>query len=203
MPEIKVIIFDVGGVLVELVGGEKMMEWTAGRYASMPEMYHDWIMCPAVQQFERGHCSSDAFSEEVVRDLDLPVSPAEFLEEFMKWPNGLLPGIRETLESVKQSYSIACLSNTNSAHWYSQRDTEFLNIIFDNMFLSFQMGMVKPDDEIYRETVRRLGTNPEQILFLEDNRVNVEAAARCGINAELALGTEQVRDVLTRYGCIN
>ena len=197
------IIFDVGGVLVELVGGEKMMEWTAGRYASMPEMYHDWIMCPAVKQFERGHCSSDAFSEEIVRDLDLPVSPAEFLEEFMKWPNGLLPGIRETLESVKQSYSIACLSNTNSAHWYSQRDTEFLNNIFDNMFLSFQMGMVKPDDEIYRETVRRLGINAEKILFLEDNRVNVEAAARCGINAELALGTEQVRDVLTRYGCID
>ena len=70
------------------------------------------------------------------------------------------------------------------------------------MFLSFQMGMVKPDDEIFRETVRRLDIQAEQVLFLEDNRVNVEAAARCGINAELALGTEQVRAVLTRYGCI-
>ena len=144
MPDIKVIIFDVGGVLVELVGGEKMMEWTAGRYSSMPEMYHDWIMCPAVQQFERGHCSSDAFSEEVVRDLDLPVSPTKFLEEFMKWPNGLLPGIRETLETVKQTHSIACLSNTNSTHWYSQRDTEFLNTIFDNMFLSFCLLYTSP-----------------------------------------------------------
>ena len=58
---------------VELAGGEKMMEWTDGRYASMSDMYHEWIMCPAVQQFERGHCSTAKFSEEVVRDLDLPV----------------------------------------------------------------------------------------------------------------------------------
>ena len=95
MPEIKVIIFDVGGVLVELAGGEKMMEWTSGRYASLEDLYHDWIMSPVVQQFERGHCSTEEFSEGVIRDLDLPASPEEFLEEFLKWPNGLLPGIRE------------------------------------------------------------------------------------------------------------
>ena len=108
----------------------------------------------------------------------------------------------KTLETVKQKHSIACLSNTNSAHWYAQKDADFLNAIFDNMFLSFQMGMVKPDDEIYQETVRRLDIQADRVLFLEDNRVNVEAAARCGINAELALGTKQVREVLTRYGCI-
>ena len=203
MAEIKAVVFDVGGVLVELVGGEKMLEWTGERYASLADMYHDWILCPAVQQFERGHCAVDEFALGVVADLKLPVSPGEFLEEFLVWPNGLLPGIRETLESVKQGRTIACLSNTNSAHWFSQKDADFLNTVFDHMFLSFQMEMVKPDEEIYLETIRRLGIRPEHILFLEDNRINVEAAARCGIKAELVLGTDQVRAALSQYGCLD
>ena len=195
-------VFDVGGVLVELTGAAKLIEWTGSKYKTESELHDAWIRSPAVQCFERGHCSSKEFSSLIVKELDLPVSGKVFIDEFKKWPNGLFDGSKSLLEQVKTILPIACLSNTNELHWPNQKDAEYLNNIFDQMFLSYQMEMVKPDQEIFDCMIDLIGLPPQHILFLDDNQINVDAGNRAGLTSHLSRGYDEVRHALEKFGCI-
>ena len=202
MSQIKYVVFDVGGVLVELTGADKFIEWTGNKYQHKYEFYHAWITSAVVQKFERGHCSKEFFVDAIIEEMQLPVSADLFVQEFTSWPNGLLDGIADLLKQVKINRPIACLSNTNELHWPNQKDADFLNTIFDQMFLSYQMGMVKPDEEIYHCMVEQIGLPPEQILFLDDNQINVDGAAEAGITARQARGYHEVKSTLAEFNCI-
>jgi len=194
--EIVCVVFDVGGVLVELTGAARLLEWTEPKYRTESELYEAWICSPAVQHFECGHCSAKDFSAAIVREFELPVSDEVFIDEFEKWPNGLFKGAKPLLERVKGVIPIACLSNTNDVHWPNQKDAEYLNDIFDHMFLSYQMGMVKPDQRIFTSMIDALDVPPHQILFLDDNQICVDAGKRAGLTSHLAKGIDQVGRIL-------
>jgi HAD superfamily hydrolase (TIGR01509 family) len=196
LEHIEYIVFDVGGVLVELAGASTLFEWTGDRFGSEAELYEAWICCPAVQEFERGHCSVDKFSKAVVNELGLPVTPADFLEEFVRWPNGLLEGAASLLDQLKEFHKVACLSNTNELHWMNQKDASYLNTVFDQMFLSYRMGMVKPDLEIYDSMIELIRVPPHKVLFLDDNQINVDAAKQSGLRAYRVRGVGETRAVL-------
>jgi len=55
--------------------------------------------------------------------------------------------------------------------------------IFQDLFLSYEMKLLKPGHEIYQESVRRTGLKAEELLFIDDSMANVEAARSVGINA--------------------
>ena len=97
---INYVVFDVGGVLVELIGVEKFLEWTRHKYKEPYEFYEAWIRSPAVRQFECGKSSKAAFIDAVIAEMELPVSATTFHDEFLSWPNGLLTGFRELLPRV-------------------------------------------------------------------------------------------------------
>ncbi len=190
------IVFDVGGVLVELIGADILLQWTGSRFRNEAELYEAWICSPVVQQFERGHCSVEKFASSIIEELGLPVAENEFLDEFVSWPNGLLEGAVDMLHELKQHSPVACLSNTNEVHWMNQKDTGYLNRIFDRMFLSYRMGMVKPDLEIYHAMIKALDLPPSRILFLDDNQINVDAAIEAGITAHRVRGVSESRTLL-------
>ena len=195
-------VFDVGGVLVELTGASKLIEWTGSKFKTESELYEAWICSAAVQQFERGHCSSNEFSASIVEEFQLPVSEKDFIDEFNSWPNGLYSESKSLLEKVKALLPIACLSNTNELHWPNQRDAEYLNSIFDRMFLSYQVGMVKPDPEIFHHMIEELNLPPQHILFLDDNQINVDAGSQAGLSSHLARGIDEARCILEKTNCI-
>lgn len=202
MAEIHYVVFDVGGVLVELTGGAKFIEWTGTKFETEQALLNAWLHSPSVQQFERGHCSSEDFTASIVKEFELPVSEETFLDEFERMPNGLLEGAKSLLEQVKNHRPIACLSNTNELHWSNQKDAGYLNDVFDQMFLSYQMGMVKPDQEIYLSMIRKIGLPPHHILFLDDNKTNVDAANRAGLTACLTKGIVEARSTLEKFNCL-
>ncbi len=199
MSGIKYVVFDVGGVLVELTGADKLIEWTGNKYQDEYEFYHAWITSPVVQKFERGHCSKEFFVKAIIEEMRLPVSAKQFIQEFTSWPNGLLDGIADLLPLVKTKLPIACLSNTNELHWPNQKDADFLNTIFDQMFLSYEMGMVKPDIEIYEEMVGQIGLPASQILFIDDNQINIDGAVKAGLIARKARGLADIQQVFREF----
>jgi putative hydrolase of the HAD superfamily len=67
---------------------------------------------------------------------------------------------------------------------------------FDVLVWSFQLGMAKPDPAIYRHTLERLGTQPEETLFVDDKRVNVETARALGLKAVQFTTAERLRQQL-------
>lgn len=71
---------------------------------------------------------------------------------------------------------------------------------FDVLVWSFQLKMAKPDPAIYRHTLERLGTRPEETLFIDDKRVNVETARALGLKAVEFTTVEHLRQELVAMG---
>ncbi|MHB1447385.1 MAG: HAD-IA family hydrolase [Acidimicrobiales bacterium] len=91
---------------------------------------------------------------------------------------------------------VCCFSNTNSLHWDGVARIKDLMSLFDTTFLSFQMGMLKPDREAFEHVAKTLGLHPGGVLFLDDNQMNVDAARAVGFSATRVVGVDQARQAL-------
>jgi putative hydrolase of the HAD superfamily len=196
----QVVLFDLGGVLVELGGVDRFGNLIGEFDAS--EIWRVWLTSDWVRCYERGRCSREEFAAGMVDEHDLQVSAGEFIEEFQNWPQGLIPGAVGLIEGLVRNVRTACLSNTNELHWNEQADAHLLQELFETRFLSHEIGLVKPDREIYDHVLTGLGCAPTEVLFLDDNQLNVEGARSVGINAHRVSGVEAARAVLVEHGLL-
>lgn len=142
--------------------------------------------------------SIEAFCEEARRqssftDENGTEHPCLATDEEICWAwNELLLTIPvEKLRMIKHlhddlGYRTAILSNTNYIHWNYSLEHIFtadgltIDDYFDDIFLSCDLQMVKPDACIYEETAKRLGVEPSEIFFIDDSRKNIDAAIAAG-----------------------
>jgi HAD superfamily hydrolase (TIGR01509 family) len=199
--DIRVLLFDVGGVLVQLNGVEVMLEWL-GKTVTEEELLRMWLLSAAVRQFESGKMDADEFAAGVIAEFGLSVGPQRFLESFTAWPTGLYPGTLEMLALIPRSYQRALLSNSNALHWPRVLHDMRLGAAFDRHFVSHLTGRIKPDSDAFEHVVETLACLPDQVLFLDDNLLNVEAAQRFGMHAIQVRGAGETRGVLTDLGII-
>ena len=143
MTSIDIVLFDLGGVLVDLGGVGPMKELSA--IDTDDEFWDRWLTCRWVRGFERGECTPEEFAAGIVEDWGLRVTAAAFLEAFQDWPGRLFPGAETLVEQVHAKVPIGCLSNTNALHWDRHFGTWPILEQFDYRFLSFELGVVKPD----------------------------------------------------------
>lgn len=80
----------------------------------------------------------------------------------------------------RSNYKTALLSNVSAVIW-NYYTPETLNKLFDVQVLSYQEGMMKPDHRIYQLTCNRLGVQPGECVFTDDNEANVVAARGVGM----------------------
>lgn len=197
-----VLLFDLGGVIVELAGLPHWTSWT-GDAQSEEQIWERWLRSPTVRSFESGRSTPEDFAASIVSEFQLPVSAAEFLEIFAAWPVGTLEGALELLMELRgRPQRVACFSNTNALHWPRYLDDMELRHHFDEHFASHELGVLKPDIEAFREVARRLDCAPERILFLDDNRLNVDGARSAGLRAERVRGAAEARACLRRLGVL-
>jgi putative hydrolase of the HAD superfamily len=193
-PSVEIVLFDLGGVLLE-VGGVAPMRELSG-IDTDEELWARWLGCRWVQQLEAGRCTPDEFAAGVVADWELTVAPAEFLATFGAWVNQPFPGAPELVAETSDAARIGCLSNTNAFQW----DAHFGNLplidAFEFRFLSFELGLVKPDPAIFEAVAAGLPASPDRILFLDDNAVNVEAAVAYDFAARHVRGVSEARQAL-------
>ncbi|MDH4075067.1 MAG: HAD family phosphatase [Acidimicrobiia bacterium] len=196
---IRVVLFDMGGVLVELGPLDQLLG------VAMPpeEFWPRWLGSPAVRAYERGTCDTIAFTRSLAAELDLPLSPDDLTERFRGFTRGLYPGAAELVREVAaHGVATGVLSNTNALHWDHQIDGEILRSLFDHEFLSYRLGLVKPDRELFEAVVATLGLNPVEILVLDDNELNVAGARAAGLEADHTRGVPEARRALHRRGLL-
>lgn len=191
---VDLVLFDLGGVLIEIPGVRTMLELTG--IGSEEDLWRRWLTCRWVRRFESGGCSGTEFAAGVVADWQLELSPAAFLEAFQDWPAGPLPGAAELVAQTGTRVATGCFSNTNALHWHGHIATWPLAGLFHHRFLSFELGLLKPDRAAFARVAQLLGVPAERVLFLDDNAVNVEGAAAAGFQAARAVGVEQARQRL-------
>jgi glucose-1-phosphatase len=199
-PAVDVVVFDLGGVLAEF-GGVVRMRALSG-IDDDEELWRRWLTCEWVRRFERGACSAEAFAAGVVADWELAVTAEAFLAEFGEWLVGPLPGAEALVAETRESVPVAVLSNTNEVHWRAGAHRWPLLELFDRAFLSFEIGMVKPDAEIFSHVVGALGAEPDRVLVLDDNQLNVDQARDVGLRAARVVGVSQAREALVAAGVV-
>jgi FMN phosphatase YigB (HAD superfamily) len=193
----ELVLFDLGGVLIELSGVATMADLSG--VDDERELWRRWLDCRWVRAFEAGRCSAEEFSRGVVDDWALPVSPAEFLDVFASWPVGPLDGAELLVRQTARQVPIGCLSNTNEVHWDGNAEHWPIVAEFGHRFVSHHMGRVKPDAEVFTWVADAVGVAPERVLFLDDVEVNVEGARAAGFRAERVVGVGSARKALEEH----
>jgi FMN phosphatase YigB (HAD superfamily) len=149
-----------------------------------------------------GGCSPQEFSEGFVAEWKLHVPPEQFLEIFEAWPIGPFSGSVGLLADVQGSVPIGCCSNTNVVHWAYQSQEWPMLEMFDYTFLSFELGLVKPDRELFAAVAEQVPAEPDRVLFLDDVALNADAARSFGFRSEQVRGPEECRAVLAGIGLL-
>ena len=208
--EIKAVVFDMGGVLVrlgslpDLLGLDGRGQRTGGgrsRPLRAEEWFWPrWLSSPTVRDFERGAITPDEFARSFVAEFSLTITPDEFLDNFARFCQGLLPGAVELVRSVPPPTTTALLSNTNDLHWRTQPDAAIVAALCHHNILSFRTGLLKPDRSCFDHVTRTLDVRPQAVLLLDDNAINVKAARGAGWQAEVVRGVDQAAETLALHG---
>lgn len=192
------LVFDLGGVIVQLSGTPILDEWIAGDNTA-ENLWQKWLTSDAPRSFESGRIREDEFAALIVEELSLGVSEQEFLNHFTSLPIGPYPGALKLLRSLKERYTTALFSNSNVLHWHRKMHEMKLNDAFHHHFASHLMGKVKPDVEAFQEVVETLGVPESQILFFDDNQMNVDAAKLVGLQAARVNGFKELESSLELF----
>lgn len=195
MRDDRVLLFDLGGVVVESAGLAVLQRMLP--HLGREEILARWLRSSAVSGFESGVISQEAFARAFLSEWPLQMEPAQFLAEFSSWVRGYLPGARELLSGLRARHRIACLSNTNAAHWAR---LDGIAEVFDVCIASHLTGFLKPGREAYEDALRRLGVQAGNVCFFDDLPGNVAAARALGMQAFQVRGVAETASALRALG---
>ena len=180
--ETKVLLFDLGRVLVDFDHLRAAQRISAFCAKTPRKIYDLFFESPATIDFEAGRITPEDFYLQVKQMLDLKLSYASFEPIwndifFLSAKNRSVFGLVNTLRA---NYKTAMLSNINILHYEYLRKNYPVFGAFDEIFLSFQLGLIKPDKEIYNLVIRKLGVNAQEIFYTDDRPELVESAKTLG-----------------------
>ncbi|MEM7359795.1 MAG: HAD family phosphatase [Pseudomonadota bacterium] len=199
-PSIELILFDLGGVLVELRDTLFPPDWFPG-YTRFG--LDEWVKHESALAFERGLIDADTFTQACISELNLQADPALVREYLIGFTVGPFAGVHELLASIDDRYRLAVLSNTNELHWPIITEEYGFAHFFEGMYASHLLNMAKPEPAIYQTVLSLLQIDADRVLFLDDNFNNVQAAGSLGMQAAQVKGLTEVRQCLHEKGLLS
>ncbi|MCL4397592.1 HAD family phosphatase [Patescibacteria group bacterium] len=178
---IKAVIFDFGGVIV-------------------PDLYTPFVAGHKITCEDKA-TKGLATKEELIEELDRTFGPgkgkeldAVILAEYPKAD----PQIIELIKSLKPKYKIGCLSN-NFSFWGQAAKSQAYMSLFDTIVISADVGLAKPDPEIYLLTAKKLGVAPEECVFIDNLGSNVRGAESVGMQGITFNNAEELKKELEGF----
>lgn len=196
---IKAIIFDQGGVCL-LTDSVKINEAMIAKFGIniLIESRGDKKMCRYHAEVQKGERELADVLEKIDSKRHNVAEIVEFYKEQYKKHAKFDAQVIQLIKKLKAKVKIVCLTNTNRVHFeiYGQK----LLKIFDKVFASHQIGLQKPDKEIFLKVLGELKLTPEEVVFVDDRAKNVEAAKSLGMNAIKFENYEQLIKDLAAFG---
>ncbi|MFM8911762.1 MAG: HAD family hydrolase [Flammeovirgaceae bacterium] len=189
MSAIKNIIFDLGGVLLNLDVNRTYQQLATLGGVTVEAMRQQAGSVAFFAEYEKGKISSADFRAELRRHLNTDVTDAKLDEA---WNAMLLDFPAEKLmllQSLGNTHRTFLLSNTNEIHLQSftgtlrQMGVPQFDVFFERAYYSHLLGLRKPDHAIFEQVLKAERLLPGETLFIDDTHANVEAARELGIIA--------------------
>lgn len=186
MREYTTIIFDLGGVIINLKKQDCIDAFKALGYASVDKMLSEYRQDGEFLALEEGRVSPEEWRAIIRKNIAKPVTDQQIDDAFNAFLVDIPIEKLRMLRALKSRYRIAMLSNTNKVMFESKIPELFkiegltIEDYFDDFFLSYKMGMSKPSPEIFIKVAEGLGIEPCEALFIDDSQANVDAASKLG-----------------------
>jgi len=192
------IVFDLTGVLYEFRGPDCVHELSKG-IVTKAQFGQFWSDTRVAIEFTRGAIDKYEFAEGAISFFNLECTENEFISNYQEWFIGPYDGALELIKTLKNTFTIACLSNTNEMDVSRYREQERLPVLFDYCAFSNEIGFVKPETDAYTYVSKSLGIDPGKLLFLDDTKECVTGAQKAGYHAEEAYKPEGIIKALKKY----
>lgn len=187
--KVKNIIFDLGDVILNIDVPLASLSFAELSGRKQDEILAIFKESDLFRQFETGLLDETSFRNYVRELLVFPDLTDDIIDT--AWNSLLLdlPAERvELLKNLRSKYRLFLLSNTSSIHitqvnkiLEASTGVKNLDALFDKVYLSYEMGLMKPDPQIYLTVLTEQGLLAEETLFLDDNADNIKSAATLGI----------------------
>lgn len=202
MSNIKHLIFDFGDIFIDLDKTASLREMLS----ISPGFFLDEETDAVNKAYEKGALSTSEFVQhyhERLPEIDPDTLKYIWNAIILDFPEHRLEFLRELRENGR--YTLTLLSNTNALHMekvvqnMGRSRFETFRSCFDRFYLSHEIGMRKPDREIFEFVLRESGTPAGQCLFIDDMPENTEGAAQLGIHTwNLVPGKEDVTQLFLK-----
>jgi putative hydrolase of the HAD superfamily len=195
---LRAVIFDYGMVLTGQPSAEAHDAML--RITGLPHDQFETIYWADRHAYDEGKLTGLQFWKNLVRDAKLNLDD-EAIDALNLWDARMWttqnPAMLAWQRALKQhGIRTAILSNMGDTVLANmEREFDWLPR-FDVLVWSFQHKMAKPDPAIYRLTLERLGTRPEETLFIDDRQANIDAARALGLIGIQFTNVEHLREQL-------
>ncbi|MBP7101972.1 MAG: HAD family phosphatase [Bacteroidales bacterium] len=199
--KIKTLIFDFGGVLIDLDKERSVKAFSELGIERIDELLSHWCQKGVFLDFEEGKISTENFLTEIKKMTSRAVSSDEIKRAFFLFLVDLPRYKLDLILKLRNHYQIFLLSNINELIYnyclneYFHKFHQQIEDYFDKIYLSFQLNVCKPKKEIFEKMLLDAAINPEETLFLEDGQQNIVTAQSLGINTFLVKAYEDFSPV--------
>lgn len=196
-------VFDLGGVLVDWNPRHLYRKLFAGDEEAMERFLAEVCTQEWNLRQDMGRPFAEAIEELSGRH---PEHEPLIRAWFERWPEtvggAIEPAVEVVAELKRRGRPLYALSNWSAETFHHARRMFDFLAWFDDIVISGEVGLVKPDPRLFEYFLERTGREAAECLFVDDSRANVEAARALGFRAVHFRSAEQLREELRRTGLL-
>lgn len=181
---ITVLLFDFYGVFLP----DAYTAWLTSNNVSREGIYAELI-----EKRDGGLLDEQSFLAELSKAIGRPVQVEEIHPKNIELDKQLIDLTRQ----LKTHYQISLFSNA-SEKLRGKLATLGLDDLFSEIIISSEIGYSKPADQAFESAVQRVNARPDEILFIDDNPKNIEAARRNGLSAHLYVSAKDLQEAIEK-----
>lgn len=202
MRNIKAIIFDLGGVVIDWsddIVYRKAADISGIRFKKLQKAAED-----EMDSFCKGKITETEFWRRALRKSGHPKNHV-LLRLDRLWYHEYRKSARlnreviKIIRKIRARYKVGVISNISPVHDAVNKKRRYYRYT-DNEVLSHKVGIIKPDLRIYRIALKKLRCEPSECLFIDDKIRNVRGARKAGMNAAQFKDAARLKRDLKRFG---
>lgn len=179
---IEVIVFDLGGVIVNVNFKSPLGKLFDNTGASSNNIKEISNFSKLLRQYDMGKISAKDFNKKINDHLNIELSFDEFVSASNEAIEAGDDGIEDIVRSLSKKYHLAILSNTNPVHYEHINEKYPIIGLFEHVLLSYEMRAMKPEVEAYNKLMQTTSKPPFRHLFIDDRIENINAAKEIGMD---------------------
>jgi len=201
---IEALLFDLGGVVIDIDFEQMFCHWSPRSRLSLQQMKQRFRVDEPFKQHERGELDTRDYMRHLGRQLEIEATEDQIAAGWNALLIEQIDSALDLVDTARKHLPCYAFSNTSAVHrteWGRRFPRVFES--FEQLFLSFELGIRKPDPEAYRFVAGKIGVAPEKILFFDDTGENIEGARAAGLNAVQVRSPSDIEQALAGVGALN